>query len=1050
MAAHPWPDRRRGRCSLKTDQRRVQNVILTAAMGNGTRGIPLRCVAMRGAVLVLFLHLVMGGDLAWGHQLHDVGSAVPEDRPARGLIYRDLNPAPSTSPCAGGFQVETNGPIVCTHGPDPAPPGVDVRKPQSVARLRADTFGSGAPTAPSADAPGALVPCIGDGVSGDRVQVIYARPADRPDRFGALRSLIETWAAETSGVFNESAAQTGGSRLVRFVTQPSPDCELKIDNVPLSSTADDSFGNTISELREIGYNRSDRKYMVFMDANVLCGIGQIIADDRPGGGNNNNGVSGVPGSIGRTDVSCWGQLGNWSSVEAHELIHNLGGVQLSAPHSSGGWHCVDEYDTECYSDEPYFPTMQFVCPGSEESLLDCHDDDYFNTNPSPGNYLVTHWNVANSDFLTSSGEPVHPPNDAFAQPQLLTGAEVVRDGDSNNGATKEVGEPAHAGNAGGASIWYSWTAPANSQVVLDTAGSDFDTLLAVYTGGSVDSLTEIGSNDNVAPESDLTSQVTFDAIGGQTYMIAVDGSGGAAGTVQLQLSGGTPPANDTFASAQPLLGSEVSRGADTNRNATKEAGEPAHAGNAGGASIWYSWTAPANSQVVLDTAGSDFDTLLAVYTGGSLSSLVEVASNDDASSSLTSKVEFAATSGQTYRIAVDGFSGGDNAAVGEVQLHLVAVEPPPANDAFASAQPLLGSEVSRGADTNRNATKEAGEPAHAGNAGGASIWYSWTAPANSQVVLDTAGSDFDTTLAAYIGSPVSSLTEVASNDDFGGLQTSRVEFMAHEGVTYRIAVDGYMGSDEVATGDVRFRLAQSEEPPPNDSFNTPTLLNGINAFRSYDSNVGATKETSEPNHGSNAGGASVWYSWTAPANSQVVLDTAGSDFDTLLAVYTGGSLSSLVEVASNDNATLGMDLTSKVEFAATSGQTYRIAVDGVNWGDGASRGAVYVHLFQEPSTQSMLLSDPPFWSSRAAYPPRTRIVSGPRGRIYSRRATFRFKADQPATFACRIDSLLWSPCTSPAHYRQLARGGHLFQVRARNSLGLVDPVPAKRSIRVVR
>ena len=67
----------------------------------------------------------------------------------------------------------------------------------------------------------------------------------------------------------------------------------------------------------------------------------------------------------------------------------------------------------------------------------------------------------------------------------------------------------------------------------------------------------------------------------------------------------------------------------------------------------------------MDTFGSSFDTVLAVYTGASLSTLLEIASNDDAGS-LQSSVSFTATQGTTYFIAVDGFAG----ASGSVQLNV--------------------------------------------------------------------------------------------------------------------------------------------------------------------------------------------------------------------------------------------------------------------------------------------------------------------------------------------------------------------------------------------
>ena len=52
-------------------------------------------------------------------------------------------------------------------------------------------------------------------------------------------------------------------------------------------------------------------------------------------------------------------------------------------------------------------------------------------------------------------------------------------------ATKQAGEPDHAGAPGGQSVWFSWTPP-QRRVLLSTctheSAEDPDTLLAVYTG----------------------------------------------------------------------------------------------------------------------------------------------------------------------------------------------------------------------------------------------------------------------------------------------------------------------------------------------------------------------------------------------------------------------------------------------------------------------------------------------------------------------------------------------------------------------------------------
>jgi hypothetical protein len=278
------------------------------------------------------------------------------------------------------------------------------------------------------------------------------------------------------------------------------------------------------------------------------------------------------------------------------------------------------------------------------------------TNVPAGTYALTAIATDNSGNATGSGTvnitvggSGGTGNNNFANPSALSGSSGNVTG-NNVGANKEAGEPAHAGNVGGASLWYQWQAPASGSVSFTTAGSGFDTLLAVYTGGAVNGLTTVGSNDDVGT-FDQTSIVTFNAVANTTYRIAVDGFNGATGNVELNWHG-----NNFFADAQAINGGSGTVNGN-NFGATKEAGEPAHAGNDGGVSVWYRWQAPVTGAVTFSTSGSNFDTLLAAYTGGSAGALTTVANNDDESypTVLTSKITFNAVAGTTYRIAVDGF-----------------------------------------------------------------------------------------------------------------------------------------------------------------------------------------------------------------------------------------------------------------------------------------------------------------------------------------------------------------------------------------------------------
>jgi Domain of unknown function (DUF4214) len=143
---------------------------------------------------------------------------------------------------------------------------------------------------------------------------------------------------------------------------------------------------------------------------------------------------------------------------------------------------------------------------------------------------------------TIAGPPPAPPNDNFSAAQVVNGCAGTATG-TNVGATHESGEPNHdPGNGGGArSIWYQWTAPSTGTAQITTAGSSFDTILGVYTGNAVNSLSVIGKNDDVNPGQTLTSNVSFTAIAGTVYRIAVDGfnnngSGGDIGSVTLNWS----------------------------------------------------------------------------------------------------------------------------------------------------------------------------------------------------------------------------------------------------------------------------------------------------------------------------------------------------------------------------------------------------------------------------------------------------------------------------------------------------------------------------------
>ena len=387
------------------------------------------------------------------------------------------------------------------------------------------------------------------------------------------------------------------------------------------------------------------------------------------------------------------------------------------------------------------------------------------------------------------------------------------------------------------------------------------------------------------------------------------------------------PVNDNFANRIVLNGSSVIA-SGSNVSATSEVGEPTHAGYGPHKSVWWSWTAPSFGKYILKTSGSNFDTRLAVYTGTSVSALTLVTngSNDDDASleALTSLVSINVTPGTTYQIAVDGY----REASGDISLAIIPGPVGPTNDNFSGRTILTGSAVTTTA-SNVNASKEPGEPNHSDVVGGASLWWTWIAPATGKYGIKAASSGIDTLLAVYTGTSVSMLIAVASTNNFDDLF-----FNATLGTEYQIAVDGYGGG----MGDITLSIFPG---PANDDFAFATSISGTSATVTGD-NGSASKETAEPNHAGESGGKSLWWSWTPSVSGLVTISTAGSKFDTLLAIYTGSTVLALTQVASNDQFT---DNTSQVVFMAVAGTTYAIAVDGY-YGD---VGSVSLSLICEPA-----------------------------------------------------------------------------------------------------
>ncbi len=298
---------------------------------------------------------------------------------------------------------------------------------------------------------------------------------------------------------------------------------------------------------------------------------------------------------------------------------------------------------------------------------------------------------ASLGVLAPAAMAAPPINDNFAERTQLGDELPVHLTESNAEATKESAE--HISDFGkGRSIWWEWEAPSSGWITVSVCGSQMQSVVNVFEGSELihlTSLTERRANGDEGPQC-WASQTTytFAATAGHEYVIGADGNGfyippppgegeahipSGEGTINLSIEATPPPPNDAF--VNPIrLGAHFS---EMNQNpfeepnedeyfweqtpgynwgATKQVGEPDHAGDPGGASVWYAWTPSRSGEASISLQGSGGPKLLAVYEGSILAELVPLGSV----SAPIEPVKVAVTAGHEYRIAVDGKQGPEN------------------------------------------------------------------------------------------------------------------------------------------------------------------------------------------------------------------------------------------------------------------------------------------------------------------------------------------------------------------------------------------------------
>lgn len=254
-----------------------------------------------------------------------------------------------------------------------------------------------------------------------------------------------------------------------------------------------------------------------------------------------------------------------------------------------------------------------------------------------------------------------------------------------NGGRPEISQPVRVNNdPAGADQFFPWLSvdPSNGAIVVafyDRRDSG-SSLMNCYVARSTDGGLSFGENTRVSSAgSDPRVQAnvtgtTGGAIGigdylgvyarhDKAYVLWMDTRDAQQsiyyGLVEYSSSGGGggKPIHDDCAAALPILATPFSQELDT-RLATTATDDPVTCtGNANSGSVWYSFTPTSSGVYGVSTEGSEYDTVLSVWSGN-CGALAQVACSDDFATAAEDRrnalLTFAATAGTTYLLEVSG------------------------------------------------------------------------------------------------------------------------------------------------------------------------------------------------------------------------------------------------------------------------------------------------------------------------------------------------------------------------------------------------------------
>lgn len=492
-------------------------------------------------------------------------------------------------------------------------------------------------------------------------------------------------------------------------------------------------------------------------------------------------------------------------------------------------------------------------------------------------------------------EQLFPPaNDDFSNAEVITSLPFTTMVDISD-AWNETGEPGSCSPME-KTVWYLFTPSENMMVSLDTIGGTSFGRAAAYvsTGSGFSSINLLGC---------VQGSLNFLAEGGKTYYLQIGDSYNSFATIQINLRQIFPPANDNFDNATTIPSLPYATNINNITDATTETDEPQFCSFMD-KTVWFLF-APTETMMVNATAqGSSAAGNMNIYraTGSGFSNLQII------TCTIFDSPLFLAEAGQTYYIQAGSVSG----TFGNVQINLEQV-PPPVNDNFASATPIISLpsvvdfDISAATFQNNEKSPSCAYPAPPYQ----TVWFTYTATQDGSISASIPNFNFSPFIAAYSGPDLNNLIESGCNQ-----YSNKITIHVVSGQTYYFQVGGLYTNRGIG----QFLLETTPPPQPN-FYNYPSDPSRFDTIQYFDNsydpgNVGLQSFNWDFGDGSVASGNSVTHKYASDGDYQITHSVTTIDGRTASIVQT-------VQIRTHDVSIVKISAPN----SANAGQTKTISVN---------------------------------------------------------------------------------------------------------------------------